>query len=333
MGKELGKIIRYFFSHDVSDGLRKRVYKRITMPGETDAVTDEMRKIWDDQNNALMDDDSIEEAYSDLSVRLGLDDGKKKTFNIKKILRIAAIWIIPLLVLGLSINEYISYDAQQKLLSEVVMRQRFTAMGEDAIVALPDGSKVHLNSGSILLYPSRFASKERKVYLSGEAFFEVTKDKTHPFIVNTQYLRMKVLGTKFNVSAYPADKKAQTTLKTGRVEVTVETTNKKYILNPNDQLTYTCGNNSTVLSKVKTSYYTEWSAGSLSINDEPLSTVIEKLERYYNVKIILTTSRYNNQRIIAHFNKKESLVNVMKIIKALIPGMEYDIQKDKVTIR
>ena len=50
MGKELGKIIRYFFSHDVSDGLRKRVYKRITMPGETDAVTDEMRKIWDDQN-------------------------------------------------------------------------------------------------------------------------------------------------------------------------------------------------------------------------------------------------------------------------------------------
>lgn len=333
MGKELKKIIRYFFSHDVSDGIRERVYKRITMPEDADAVTDEMHEIWDEKTNTSFDNDRVEGAYKNLTDRLDIDNDRNKTIDIKKILRIAAVWIIPLLVLGLSINQYISYNAKQNLLSEVVMRQRFTALGQDALVVLPDGSKVHLNSGSILLYPSKFASKNRNVYLSGEAFFEVTKDKTHPFIVSTQYLKMRVLGTKFNVSAYPADKKAQTTLKTGRVEVTVETTNKKYILNPNDQLTYIHSNNSTVLSKVNTQYYTDWSAGSLSINDEPLSMVKEKLERYYNVKIILTTSKYNNQRIIAHFNQKESLVNVMIIIKALIPGLQYEIQKDKVIIR
>lgn len=135
---------------------------------------------------------------------------------------------------------------------EISYVQYYAELGRREQVTLPDGSKVWLNSGSTLIYPSTFAMAERGVYLNGEGFFEVTKDAEHPFVVNTRFLKMRVLGTTFNISAYPDDKQVKTTLETGALKVSLQNdTTISYYLKPDDQLVYIPSSNKVECFKVK----------------------------------------------------------------------------------
>lgn len=107
-------------------------------------------------------------------------------------------------------------------------------------IQLPDGSKVVLNSGSKISYNNSFNSEHRELYLSGEAFFDVVKDAKHPFIVTTQTIRIKVLGTRFNVRSYPNDKTSEASLLRGSIELTVlRNPDRQIILKPTEKLTVT----------------------------------------------------------------------------------------------
>lgn len=248
--------------------------------------------------------------------------------------RVAAIWTIPVIMLCLSAYYYYSAKGYVKdTLASVTYMQHYAAMGTREEVLLPDGSKVWLNAGSLLVYPSRFISGSRSVYIAGEGFFEVSRDKEHPFIVNTNHLELKVLGTTFNVSAYPDNQQIMATLETGSLQVMVENRPEEYLLEPDEQLIYTPSTGEVQRHKVKAVSYSDWRMGGLFFGDVPLKDVLRKLERVYGVKFHVHTSIYQNQSLRVHFNRNESLEQVLQIIKILIPGIEYEIVDKNVYLR
>lgn len=150
-------------------------------------------------------------------------------------------------------------------------------------VRLSDGTKVILGANSKLTYPKYFSRKERRIKLSGQAFFEVKKDSKHPFVVHTRQMNVTVLGTSFEVSDYDTDKRAEVILMQGKVEVGLA--GKTYALHPNERLMYKEGQNP-VLLPVNAAIHTSWRDGRrIKFVDEPLSEILNKLEKWYGQEI------------------------------------------------
>ena len=201
---------------------------------------------------------------------------------------------------------------------------------------MPDSSKVWLNSGTLLVYPSDFIGESREVYLSGEGYFEVTKSETKHFIVKTNALNVEVLGTKFDLSAYPEAEKITTTLEQGAVKVLLTRTANAantFLLKPDEQLVYLPGTDQVEQLKVKATDFSDWKDGGLLFRNSSFKDIVKTLERAYNLVVISETSAYDANRLTIHFNKDESLENVMMLIKEMIPGLEYRIDGNKLYIQ
>ena len=158
--------------------------------------------------------------------------------------------------------------------------------GKRSEITLQDGTHIWLNSGSQLSYPNEFKTDSREVYLSGEAFFEVKPNPNKPFYVITHDIRIKVLGTSFNVCAYDEDHSTQTVLVKGRVSAGKDQLfAKTFELLPNERLIY--DKSSKILTKdhVDVKFYTSWVNGFLNFNNMPITQVFKILERYYNKNI------------------------------------------------
>lgn len=158
---------------------------------------------------------------------------------------------------------------------------------------LSDGSIVHLNANSSLRYPINFIPEtNRKVYLSGEAYFEVAPDQDHPFVVHTDKLAIKVLGTQFNVQAYPEIRSENVILVEGKVAVRTNH-GQNVLMDPNEQLSIDGQNLKT--TAVNALEVTSWKDGYLTVNSTELKQVISQLETYYNIDI--SSSDNANQSI------------------------------------
>lgn len=173
--------------------------------------------------------------------------------------------------------------------------------GNRASVILSDGTKVWLNSESKLSYPQKFGSGDRLVLLEGEGFFDVTRDVKHPFVVHSDKLEVKVLGTKFNFKAYP-NEIDKVFLKEGKVEVAPRnhsnTITNNVILYPNDIISYSQQSGFSSVQTTNTETLEKWIMGEHVFIDETLDDIVRNLERTYEVKIvirdpILKTERYN----------------------------------------
>jgi len=151
------------------------------------------------------------------------------------------------------------------------------------IVILADGTKVWLNASSAIKYPTQFASEIRNVYLSGEAYFEVAKDASKPFIVSTKDMTIQALGTSFNVMAYPNDNVVETTLVHGGVSV--KTSNNNLILEPGNQARFNKKTENLQKRPINVELYTSWKDGKYIFDYEDLETVMTKISRWYNVNV------------------------------------------------
>lgn len=157
-------------------------------------------------------------------------------------------------------------------------------LGQMTQIKLSDGSKVWLNSGSIFRYPSEFGNYSREVFIDGEAFMDIAKNKNKPFIVNMDKFSVRVFGTSFNVSAYSDDKVADVTLVNGSVLVESKDNSwSKYIV-PGQSATIVNGKIDKV-SNVNTDFYTSWKNGKIVFRKETLEEIAKKMERWYNVEI------------------------------------------------
>ncbi|WP_114779187.1 FecR domain-containing protein [Botryobacter ruber] len=159
-----------------------------------------------------------------------------------------------------------------------------TPRGGQYQVVLPDGSKVWLNAASSLRFPTAFSGAERRVALTGEAYFEVVKD-TKQFIVDAGEVDVTVLGTSFNVSSYDEDNTIATTLVTGHVQLSGDQLNGITNLTPGRQAVFTKAGNTMEVNKVDTEFFTVWKEGKLYFEKEELESIIKKLNRWYAVDV------------------------------------------------
>ena len=306
------KILKYFFHHSFSGEMVDRVHQRLAEPGDEREKEEVLREIWNEIGFPEADKRS-EMAFARLENTL--DVRPRPCLRIPAWVRIAAIWLIPLLSLGVSY--YLYRDARD-------VRERIT---------LPDGSEVWLNSGTLLLYPSDFIGDKREIYLVGEGYFKVRKRPEQPFIVRTKAMRVQVLGTEFNLSAYSDQEKITTTLEEGSLKILPDDPSvAPCILSPNEQLVYIPSRGKVDVRQVVGSDYSAWKEGGLLFNNDSFEDILKTLERVYNVKVHLRTSAYHSNRLTIHFNKNESLVNIMMLLKEIVPGLEYQIKEDGVYI-
>lgn len=167
------------------------------------------------------------------------------------------------------------------------MNQLVIPYGKTSEIRLPDGTNVFLNAGSRLIYPNFFADNIREVFLVGEAFFDVKHNKEKPFVVQTNDIRVRVLGTQFNISAYPSDNIIETLLVSGKVRLQQNNTkifSETTELSPGQLATFSKTERTTQLKNVDIENYTLWKENLLKFESTDLSRVVKKLERYYNIR-------------------------------------------------
>jgi ferric-dicitrate binding protein FerR (iron transport regulator) len=233
-----------------------------------------------------------------------------------------------------------------------------TRNGSKTKINLPDGSKVWLNAGSVLTYDKNFGGDIREVTLSGEAYFEVksvfspgTTQKI-PFIIHTQQIDVRVLGTAFNVKAYPNEKQTETSLVHGKVEVLIHNRpEEKFMLRPNEKLVVMNDEVSTpVTNKIVTKknqpfvslskltyaaadslvIETAWVQNKLAFDNESFLEVAEKMERWYNVEIRFKDVKKQELRFTGSF-ENETIQQALDALGITSP-FHYTIQGNKITI-
>lgn len=185
-------------------------------------------------------------------------------------------------------------------------------------VTLPDGTLVSLNSNTKLSYPQIFSGKTREVSFEGEAFFEVKPDKNKPFIIHAGQAQIKVLGTSFNVSAYPQTELVEVVVETGRVQVSEQMTKtaktNELILTPGDKGTLVYSSHSLYKTTNQNPNYLAWKTRILTFKATSLTKVIGELEKVYKVNIRLADQELGGLLLTAQFNDY-SLDFILKVIE------------------
>ncbi|WP_423126631.1 FecR domain-containing protein [Gaoshiqia sp. Z1-71] len=202
-----------------------------------------------------------------------------------------------------------------------VMNQLIVPFGKQAKIVLADRTEVWLNAGSRLVYPAAFDGNKREVQLQGEAFFQVSSDKSKPFIVETSNSSIKVLGTSFNVKAYPDETVEETVLVEGSVSLNLGKTllGKNVLLKPDERVVVASSDNSYSVSKVNVTNYISWTEGVFVFNDEPLPSVLMRISRFYNVGIRWTKD-VENRKISGKLDLKDDFQRVLNALTLISDG-------------
>lgn len=190
----------------------------------------------------------------------------------------------------------------------------YTPAGQRARLVLHDGTEVWLNASSRLDYPARFTGKERRVTVEGEAFFNVAKDPSRPFIVSAGEVDMKVLGTRFNVYSYPETGYVQTSLLEGSVRIYFPGKEKEgVVLKPNQQVTAARGK--MTVEPIRLNEHFLWRDGVYAFEDEPLIDILKKMELYYDVKILVKDTSLFKETYTGKFRQRDSLDDVFRVLQ------------------
>ena len=195
-------------------------------------------------------------------------------------------------------------------------------------VTLPDGTIVWLNNNTKLIYPEAFSSTERSVYLEGEAYFKVTKNKARPFVVKSQGQEIKVLGTSFNVRNRPNEDLAETTLISGAVSLCFNNDSVPVRLNPNEQITYSKSNQSIRKDTVVAHEYIAWATEKMTFDNDRFTDVISYLEDKYQLQIICP-EEIADTLYLTLVVRNETKEEIFKEI-ARISHLQYSIHNDTV---
>ncbi|MCL6220899.1 FecR family protein [Zunongwangia pacifica] len=204
--------------------------------------------------------------------------------------------------------------------------------GKSSVVALADGTLINLNAGSSFRYPNGFkAEGNREVFLTGEAYFQVSHDEQRPFLVHTNDLEIQVLGTHFNVQAYADEKTSNTVLVNGAVQVK-QTANPDdvVVLKPGMQALYSQDSKSLETVAVNTAPYTAWVKGQLYFNQVDFIQIARVLERKFDVQIQVNNPALKEEKFTAKF-KAESLEQILKSFNESY-SFDYDIKQNTVVI-
>ena len=222
-------------------------------------------------------------------------------------MKVAAIF-----VLGFALHFFLNW---QKTTHHELQHQIHVPTGQHVEIMLADGSKVWLNSGSTLTFPSKFNGKKRMVELDGEGFFEVKSDKEHPFIVSTSKYQVKAVGTSFNIYDYQDSPQFEAALLNGKVEVTTNAKKSSVVILTPNQRAALCQGVLKVKPIENANNYL-WRKGILYFN-EPLLEVFDKLQEYYDIEFQIRNSSLTRKSpyCTGKFRAKDVLEHIIRVLK------------------
>ncbi len=249
---------------------------------------------------------SAQESFKLLEPRLEFAQQEKRRFFI------SSRWLSVAAVIAVCTLSWVFY---QYMLPPTLLT--VDTLAQHVCIDLPDGSRVRLNNFSSLTYPSRFKGNKREVTLSGEGYFEVTKDPEKPFLVNAQEVNVEVLGTVFNIEAYPNNSEVTTTLLQGSVAVNSDNTSDRIVLSPDQCAIY---------NKLKQTLSVEtleqpkeviaWQNGIFIFNKQPLSEIARRLSNSFGVLIEIPDTDLANYQLTARFNNGETLDDILTLLQS-----------------
>ncbi len=287
---------------------------------------DEIKEIW--EHTGKIFDKSIsdkEKIWNTIEDRIG-SNKKNKTIQIFSKWRIAAVIII---ILGIASVLYLYKEKTDNKIQLYVVN---TSDDFNKEIILDDGTKIWLNKETVFKYPEKFSKNRREVFLDGEAYFEVEKDKTKPFIIKTNQTITTVLGTSFNIRAYPQEKEILVSVISGEVKLSLKDS-------PYSAILLTKGENGifdeSLDSLFKKSNNTmnsiAWKTGKLFFNETLLPEVCLELSRYYSRNIIIGDQELKELTFTASFNN-ELLEKVLKILDYTL-NVKHEFEDDAIVLR
>jgi transmembrane sensor len=288
---------------------------------------DQMREAW--QNEPAQRDESSKAAEGLAQIWARIEQGDQKKVKRLTIFKYAASVA---LFVSAAFGLYSYLKQGPVVIKPVELLSKTTAMGEKLKLILPDSSVVYLGGGSKLTWPAHFLKGGlRRIQLEGEAFFEVKRDTTSPFIVSTGKMQTRVLGTSFNIYAYPKDLSFSVAVCTGRVKVSGNTKGLS-ILTPGMKLIYNSAKGEFIIDSVGVNEVNYWTANRFVFRNESLKGMLMRLERYYNVHFELKTTKLAACRFNATFTDK-NIKEVMEQLKIMSGNhMRYKINTTNKTI-
>lgn len=194
------------------------------------------------------------------------------------------------------------------------MNRIVTPIGGEYQVELPDGTKVWLNADSYLEFPSKFSSKERRVFAKGELYFDVASNKEWPFIVETKDMNLKVLGTEFNVRAYEDEAEIVSTLVEGSVLVS-NSLGENITLSPGYQVAINKSNNAMKDAEANIEAVTAWKNGRFIFNDRRMENILYDLTKWYDVKVFFANSSVKDVRFSVDVPRYGKIEDILKLIQ------------------
>ena len=243
--------------------------------------------------------------------------------------RVAAVIILPLLVYSIYLTSR-TFKTNLLVDNQIVWQTIKTPVGMQTDFLLPDGSHVWLNAGSVFRYPNSFAKDKRQVELVGEAFFDVSKDASHPFLVKAGKMNVEVKGTRFNIINYPNETLTELILESGSVRLfsgDYEDHKTITLIKPGELAVLDNTQNQLSVSNVDIEKYTAWKEGKLIFRDDQMDEVVKKLNRWFNVEIVLQSSELKEYIYTATY-RDETLPQILELLKISAP-IKYNLIERK----
>jgi ferric-dicitrate binding protein FerR (iron transport regulator) len=325
--EDIEKIDRYI--NGLSDESEKIYLESLFTKGENNS--DLRKHLQNDWFMMLMDSSPVDVDLNHLLDRvhhlIRREETLKRHKPLQKLIQIymraAAILLLPLLIAGGLVYSYLGVyhkPVDDRLVSSTI----YAPLGARVSFNLPDGSTGMLNSGSKLSYSLPFKNN-RQIRLEGEAWFEVNRDEDHPFEISTGNSTVKVLGTSFNMSAYTDENYVEVVLQTGKVEFMDSNDNGKVTMVPSERLVFQNGKiDKSVVDPAK---YNSWTTGKLIFRGDQMGEVARRIERWYNVKVVIADKELEKYSFRATF-EDDNLEEVLRLLSMTSP-IRYQITPRK----
>lgn len=304
-------LISRILTREATSEEKEIFYRKLAESKEDEREFHELRNLWikASVNKSAIDVDAeFESLWKNIRSR-----EKQTEFSLgRRIIQYAAVILFVLSIGGLS-GYFLSKNTTEYPDFGI---QKYTALkGSVSIVEFPDGTKVWLNSGSVLTYREDRKGKQRLAELTGEAYFEVKHREDFPLLVKANQIMVRDLGTTFNIKAYPGDNYVETSLVEGKADIITSQGNALVSLKPGESAMYFPSNKSIELRSVAENVLSAWRNGKFVIRDQRLEDIFIELSRWYDVKFRFENQALREYRYTGNIKKSTTAQHVMKMLK------------------
>ncbi|RIJ50607.1 DUF4974 domain-containing protein [Maribellus luteus] len=318
MEKNTHSIIIRLFSGEATPGEKRQVGEWLNQNNENRKLYTDLQEIWlsGGSYSEYNQQDAMEQFFGRIRKK------KARIYRINELIKYAAI---VMLLISLPVFYYLG---KESLHSEDTYTTITCALGDKSTVVLPDSSLVYLNSGSKLVFNTNFRGESRSVWLEGEGYFSVTKNTGIPFIVKASDVTIEVLGTEFNLKAYPGEKEIVATLVEGSVNMAGKS--QQIIMKPFQKVVYSTADSKMKLFSLNDiTPETEWKEGRLAFRNESLAELELKLERWFDVDIEFADEEVKSRRFTGILERESILETISYFGTSKYVG--YRIEDNKIT--